>query len=59
MLASPITHGVTLGLRREQFVVCTRSVARGHVKRERDKAEVVDNNKSLWGLRQVNLDKPG
>jgi hypothetical protein len=38
---------VTLDLRREQFVACTRSVARGHVRRERDKAEVVGNNKAF------------
>jgi hypothetical protein len=29
---------VTLGLRREQFVACTRSVAQGHVRKGRDEA---------------------
>jgi hypothetical protein len=38
---------VTLGLRREQFVACTRSVARGHVRREKGKAEVVGDNKAF------------
>jgi hypothetical protein len=39
---------VTLGLHREQFVACTRSVARGHIGRGKDKAEVVDDNKAFW-----------
>jgi hypothetical protein len=39
---------VTLGLRREQFVACTRSVARGHVRKEEDKAEVVGDNEAFW-----------
>jgi hypothetical protein len=38
---------VTLGLRREQFVACTRSVAQGHVRKEKDKAEVVGDNKAF------------
>jgi hypothetical protein len=41
---------VTLGLCREQFVVCTQSVARGHVGKEKGKAEVVDDNKAFWVL---------
>jgi ribonuclease HI len=28
---------VMLGLRREQFVPCTRSVARGHIEREKER----------------------
>jgi hypothetical protein len=38
---------ITLGLRREQFVACTWSVARGHVRKEKDKAEVVGDNKAF------------
>jgi hypothetical protein len=37
-----------LGLHREQFVACTRSVARGHVGKEGDKAEVVGDNEAFW-----------
>jgi hypothetical protein len=37
-----------LGLHREQFVACTRSVARGHVGKEGDEAEVVGNNEAFW-----------
>jgi hypothetical protein len=43
----PANNTVTLGLRREQFVACTRSVAQGHVRRGRDKAQVVGNNKAF------------
>jgi hypothetical protein len=41
-------NSVMLGLRREQFVACTRSVARGHVRKEEDKAEVVGDNEAFW-----------
>jgi hypothetical protein len=44
---STVKGDVMLGLHREQFVACTRSVARGHVRREKDKAEVVGDNKAF------------
>jgi hypothetical protein len=44
---SRIGSSVMLGLRREQFIACTWSVARGHVRKEKDKAEVVGNNKAF------------
>jgi hypothetical protein len=40
-------RAVTLGLCREQFIVCTQSVARGHVRKKRGKAEVVGDNKAF------------
>jgi hypothetical protein len=46
---------VTLGLRREQFVACTRSVARGHERRGRDKAQVVGDNKAFGVLDKSTL----
>jgi hypothetical protein len=38
---------VTLGLHREQFVACTRSVAQGHIRKEKNKAEVVGDNEAF------------
>jgi hypothetical protein len=37
-----------LGLRREQFVACTRSVARGHIEEGKGKGEVIGDDEAFW-----------